>query len=294
MSQNFANSQVRQYASTIELVLQQKGSKLRDTVEVKGGYRGNQAVVVEQIGVVEAQKRTTRYAALEPRDTPHDRPWVSPEVYDWFDMVDHFDKLKALVDPTGSYVQSAVMALGRRYDDEIIRAMFADRKAGETGVSTVSFPASQVVGVTVGAGGNTGMNLAKLRAAKKILMANEVDFDSEPVTIAVTAEEHDELLNETQMISLEFQDKPVLVEGKITRCMGFDFKHSEKLQLDGSGYRRIPVWAKSRVHLATWEEIYTSVDRRYDKSGHPWQVYAMAMFGATRKEEKGVVEIKCA
>ena len=292
MSQQFSNAATQQFATNIELLLQQKGSRLRDTVTVGTGYRGKQASPVEQVGIIEAQANTSRYAPIEPRDTPHDRPWLFPETYDWADFVDHIDKLKAITDPTSAYVMSAVNALGRRLDSIIIAQLFADRKTGELATTTTSFLANHVVGVTVGAGGNTGLNLAKLRAAKAILMADEVDFDSEQVTCVITSQESDDLLNETQMVSLDYNEKPVLVEGRITRFMGFNFKHSERLQLDGSGYRRIPVYAKSKVHAGIWEDIVTSVEKRIDLRGHPYQVYAQMTTGATRVEEKGVVEIK--
>jgi hypothetical protein len=43
-----------------------------------------------------------------------------------------------------------------------------------------------------------------------------------------------------------------------------------------------------------WQDITTHISERNDKAGIPWQVYVYGTFGATRLEEKKVVEIKCA
>jgi hypothetical protein len=81
MSQNISTHYAVQYASTIELLLQQKGSKLRDTVTFHSIKGAKAASLLDQIGQVNATKRTTRYPKLTPADTPTDRPWVYPSDY---------------------------------------------------------------------------------------------------------------------------------------------------------------------------------------------------------------------
>ena len=66
-------------------------------------------------------------------------------------------------------------------------------------------------------------NVAKLRAAKRLLMAAGVDLDSEQVFMAITASDHDALLNETQVVSLDFNTRPTLVDGRVTAFMGINF-----------------------------------------------------------------------
>jgi len=111
--------------------------------------------------------------------------------------------------------------------------------------------------------------------------------------VVITAQQHDDLLNEAQAISLDYNTRPVLVDGKITAFMGFNFVHCERLPVDGSSYRRVPAYAKSGVHLGMWNDINTQISMRDDK-GYATQVYVKGTFGATRTEEKKVVEIKCA
>lgn len=294
MSNQIENHRAIQFASTVALLLQQKGSKLRDTCMPFTVTGAKAASPVDQIGAVEATKRTTRYPSLTPADTPHDRPWVYPSDYDWNDLIDSIDKLRMITDPQSSYAQNGMYALGRAQDKEIVSAYFADRKTGEQGGTTTAFPtATQQIAVNFGASGNVGLTVAKMRRAKQKLMAAEVDIDSDPLIMPVSSIQHDNLLAEMQVISLDFNEKPVMVEGKITRFLGFELKHTEKLGVDGSSFRRIPAYAKSGMTFATWNEITADISQRKDLAGLPMQVYIFGTFGATRNEDLKMIEILC-
>lgn len=292
MSFNITTHFVQQYTTNVQLLLQQKGSKLRNAVTV-GSYTGKAAKAIEQVGPVTAQKRTIRHGDTPLISTPADARWVFPVDYEWADLIDDQDKLRMLIDPTSSYSQNGAYALGRAMDDEIITAFFADAKTGENGSTTTSFGANQDVVVATGSTGATGLNISKLREAKKILMANEVDIDNDPLFCIITAQQHDDLLNEAQAISLDYNTRPVLVDGKITAFMGFNFIHTERLPVNSSSYRRVPAFAKSGMHLGLFNDINTMISERADK-GYATQVYVKGTFGATRTEEGKVVEIVCA
>lgn len=284
----------QQYASTIELLLQQKDSRFSGTVSPMGVTGAKAAVPVDQIGATEATKRTTRFPPLNPVGVPTDRPWVYPSDYDWNDLLDSADKLRTLTDPKGSLALSGQYAMNRVKDREIRDAWFGDRKTGQEGGTTTTFPAGQQVAVNFGAAGNVGLTVAKMSEAKRILMAAEVDLESDPLTIGVKAKQHDNLLGEIQVISLDFNERPVMMDGKVVRFLGFDLKNSELIAADASSFDRIPCYAKSGMVLAQWNGITTDVSQRKDLAGLPWQVYVYGTFGSTRKEEKKVVEIKCA
>jgi len=292
MSFNITTHFVQQYTTNVQLLLQQKGSKLRNTVTV-GSYTGKAAKAIEQVGPVTAQKRTIRHGDTPLISTPADARWVFPVDYEWADLIDDQDKLRMLIDPTSSYSQNGAYALGRAMDDEIISAFFADAKTGENGSTTTVFGADQDVVVGTGSTGATGLNISKLREAKKILMQNEVDIDNDPLFCIITAQQHDDLLNEAQAISLDYNTRPVLVDGKITAFMGFNFVHTERLPLNSSSQRRVPAFAKSGMHLGMFNDINTMISERADK-GYATQVYVKGTFGATRTEEGKVVEIVCA
>lgn len=292
MSLNIPTHFVQQYSSNIQLLLMQKGSKLRPYV-MTGSHVGKQASPVDQIGAINMQLVTGRFQAMGRVDAPTDRRWVFPSDYDLNQLIDSFDKLRLLTDPNSSYVQNAVYAAGRQFDDLIIDAFFGTAKTGETGSTSTTFPAANQVAVGFGASGNTGLTVAKLREAKRLLMGYEVDVETDTLTAVVTAKQHDDLLAEAQVISTDFNSMPVMVEGKITRFLGINIIHCERLDTDANSYRRVPVFAKSGMYLGVWNDMMTDIDRRKDLQSMPWQAYLTMTAGATRLEENKTIEIKC-
>lgn len=300
MSVNLANNYAYQFSSNLQLLLQTKGSKLRQAVTT-GSHVGSQASPVDQVGAINATKVTTRFANMPRTDAPTDRRWAFPVDYDVNQMVDSFDKLRLLIDPSSVYSTNAMYALGRAIDDEIIAQIFGTNKTGLVGGTSTSFLTANVVGVNTG-GTDSGMNVSKLRAARKILAGNEVDLDNDPIYCAITAKEADDLLNEIQVISSDFNGAtaPVLTDGKVTRFLGINFIHCERLAVSSLGTddqsgssTAIPMWAKSGMYLGLWNDIQTDVSPRKDVQGIPWQVYAKATIGATRLEEKKCIKIWC-
>ena len=289
MSDQISTAFVQQYSTNVGLLLQQRGSKLRDAVTV-GSYTGKAAKAVEQIGSETAQARTSRHSDTPLISTPHDARWVFPTDYEWADLIDDQDKLRMLIDPTSPYAINGAYALGRAMDNLIISAALGTAKTGENGTTNTSF-ATATQQITVG-GTPTGLTVAKLRAAKKILLANEVDVEMDPLFIAVTAKQLDDLLGTTEVTSSDYNTVKALVQGQVDTFMGFKFIHTELLGVDGSDDRRVIAWAKSGLHLGMWNDINSKIDIRADKS-YATQVYVKGTFGATRTEEKKVVEILC-
>lgn len=287
MSFEVTTAFVQQYTTNVQLLLQQRGSKLRDYCTM-GSYTGKAAKAVEQIGAVTAQRKTSRHSDTPLISTPHDARWVFPTDFEWADMIDDQDKLRMLIDPTSPYAQNGAYALGRSLDDLIIEAALGSAKTGENGVTTTAFAtATQSIAV-----GGTGLTIAKLRQAKRILTANEVDIANDPLYLAVTATQIDNLLGTTEVTSADFNTVKALVNGDVDSFMGFKFVNIERLGVDGSGDRRCFAWAKSGLHVGMWNDINSKITERADKS-YATQVYVKGTFGATRTDEKKVVEIIC-
>ena len=287
MSFQVTTAFVQQYSTNVQLLLQQRGSRLRDCVTV-GSYTGKAAKMVEQIGAVTAQAKTSRHADTPLISTPHDARWVHPTDYDWADMIDDQDKLRMLIDPTSPYAMNGAYALGRAMDSLIITAALGAALTGENGSTSTAFDTANQQ-IVVGA---AGLTVAKLRTAKKKLMANEVDVENDPLYCAVTAVQLDNLLGTTEVTSSDYNTVKALVSGSVDTFMGFKFIHTELLGLDGSSDRRCIAWAKSGMHLGIWNDITTKISERADKS-YATQVYVKGTFGATRVEEGKVVEIIC-
>jgi hypothetical protein len=296
MSQFVVTHYVQQYTTNVQLLSQQKGSRLRNSVTIDT-YKGKQGVPVDQFAPTVATKRTTRYPALTPADITGDRRWVFPSDYDWNDLIDSIDKLRLLIDPQSSYVQSGNAAMNRAMDDEIIAAFFGDAKTGVDGSTTTSFPSSQQVSASEGASGATGLNVEKLKAGIQLLLANEAwdPSSGERINCVITAKGNRNLMDEVQVINADYNgEKAVVNDGFVMSWGKIDFIHSERLALNGSSQTRVPLYVKSGMHLGMWQDLSADVSQRKDLAGLPWQVYLYGTFGGTRLEEKKVVELPCA
>jgi galactitol-specific phosphotransferase system IIB component len=293
MSANLPTHFVQQYSTNIQLLLQTKGGKFGQHV-MRETHHGKAATPVDQFGAVEMQPVTSRFAPMGRVDAATDRRWVYPSDYDLPQQIDSFDKLKMITDPSSMYVQNAVNAALRQQDRLILAAFTGTAKTGETGATSTIFTAANEVDVAVG-GSNSKLNVAKIKAVKELMEANNVDFETEEVFIGITAADHASLLNEIQVISSDFNSgAPILQQGRVIEFLGFKLVQSQLVEtvLAGTNEVTLPVWCKSGMHLGTWDEMKTDVSQRKDLQGLPWQVYLTMSAGATRLEENKVYAIE--
>lgn len=296
MSFQITTAFVQQFKGNIQLLSQQKGSKLSD--KVRHEPITGESAFFDQVGSVEAVDVVARHRDSPVMDTPHSRRMVVPVDAEWGDLIDKLDKVKTLNDPTSSYTQSAVYALGRKKDDRIIAAATGVSKTGKDGSVNIVLPETQKVAVTLGHAlgvTNAGLTLEKLIAAKSLFGTNDVDLDDpeNKLYLAVSQLQLDDLLNTTEVKSADYNTVKALVKGDIDSFMGFDFVRTERLLLNKTtDIRTCFAWAKSGLLLALNEDITVKITERGDKSFATY-VYACISAGATRMEEKKVVEIPC-
>jgi hypothetical protein len=283
MSTQVTTAFVQQYSANVQMLSQQRGSLLRDAVRVEAMMGKN--AFFDQVGSATAQKRTTRHGDTPQMDTPHARRRVSLVDYEYADLIDDQDKVRMLIDPTSSYAQAAAFAMGRAMDDEIIAAATGTAFTGETGSTSTALPSAQQI-----ANGGTDMTVAKLREAKKIMDLASVD-PSIPRYIAVSPEQIDALLGDTNVTSSDFNTVKALVQGDVNQFMGFNFIVSNRLAKSGN-IRSCFAWAEDGMALAIGKDVNARIDERADK-GYATQVYYCMSIGATRMEEDKVVQIDC-
>lgn len=283
MSDQITTAFVQQYKGTLYNLVQQKGSRLREavTVEAVNGEFG----YFDQIGATAAVERTSRHSDSPLVNTPHSRRQVTMRDFEWGDLIDNPDKVRLLIDPSSTYLQSAMWALGRKVDDILIDAALGSAKTGKAGATSVPLPAGQKVAASA-----TGLNLTKLLAAKETLDKNDVDPD-DPRFIAVTAKQVTDLLNTTEIKSSDYNTVKALAQGEVDSFLGFKFIRVQRVTAV-SNVRQCIAWAKSGLLLALGADIKGRVIERPDKS---FSVYAYASLscGATRMEEEKVVQVDC-
>lgn len=295
MSVNVTTFYVQQYAKVLNQLAQQQGSRLRSAV-TEQMYTGKAGSPVEQVAAIAMLPVSSRYSPMGRVDAATDRRWVYPSDFELPQLLDSFDQLRLLIDPKSKFVQNAHDAANRQIDDLIISAMFGTAKTGETGQNSTTLPSGQIVSVQQGAAAPTGLTVAKLREAKRILLTNEaISPDSPEIYCACGAKQLDNLMAEAQVVSTDFNDTPVLVDGVVKRFLGINFVHTERLPTgtdDQAGTStKVAIWQKSGLHLGLWNDITTDVSQRKDLSSLPWQAYVYMTAGATRLEEKRLVQV---
>src|ERR1700741_4732268 len=293
MSANAPNLYVSQFTTLVDVLLQQKGSKLRNKVMVQTGLIGKQSSPMDQVGSIEAQTPAGRFAPLLRQDPALARRWFTPKDKEVVLMFDKFDQLRMLSDPKSRYPELSANAIGRAWDDEIIASAFATSVTGETGTGTEAFSSTYSIAADFGSSGTeTGLVVPKLIEARRLLRSAEVDIDNEQLTLIIGNQQEADLLNQAQVTSSDFnRNGGVLTDGKVPRFLGFDIVVSNRLSLVSSDNRACIAFAKSGLALGVWEDYNASIDRRTDLSGLPWQLYACSTFGATRTEQGKVIRI---
>lgn len=283
----------RQFANTLMMLLQQQGSRLRGKVTEKG-YTGKMASPVDQVGAVEMQPVTGRFTPMGRVDAPADRRWVSPSFFDLPQLVAETDTVEMILDPKGKYMENALAAAGRQVDRTILAAALATNYTGEEGTTATTFLAGNIVAKNFGASASVGMTVAKLREIRRIFGTHNLDFQKEKLRIAMTITQHDNLLGEVQTTNADYNGgNAVLVDGMIKRFLGFDFEILELVNYAESTVRACVAWAESGMHLGLWTDIKTNISLRNDLTGIPTQLYVKMGIGATRLEEKKLVQVNC-
>ncbi len=287
-----------QYSTNLELLLQQEGSRLRMRVD-EGYHIGKLASPINQIGAFKTQQPQGRYAPLQLVDANYVRRWVSPTFRDLAVPVDNFDLVQSLVDPKSKITQAAAAAFGRDIDDIIIAAATGTAQTGTEPGSLINetFDTTKFrIADTFGNGVTPiGLTVPKLLEAKRILTRYENNLDADMLCLVIGSQQEQDLLNQTTIVSTDFNDRPVLVDGKVTRFLGFEIVRSERLTETTPGATRgVLAFVKSGLYLGVWKDIEVFIDPRTDLSSRPWQVYTCLGVGATRTQPGKVIQILCA
>jgi len=275
------------YENNIELALNQTKSLL-DGALVEQAASGEKAKIKDIVGNVASQTANERHGDTKYVNTPHDGVWLpKPDEEYYADLVDNADRLATGIDIQGEYTMAAAATINRARDDKDLAGLYGPIISGKEGTTSTPFPGSMIVPVTTGgSSGNQRMNVAKVRAANKLLMANFNDMQEERF-MTLTSEQMDDLLNEIPVTSADFQRVfgGEFSNGVITKLLGFTIipielgnpllKFSAPLSVDGSGFRKNLFWVKSGGRRGVWQKIRSEIDRL------PTKLYSTQIFAGT-------------
>ena len=289
---NIPNHFTTQFDSNWKHLVQQKNSKLKEYVtldSIEGKEKSYNQLDATSMTQITDRSRDTRIT-----DQAMAKRWIRPLNYDCAKLVDEFDEqfLGEVVLPTSPIIQSHAAAYARTCDSIIIGALGGTAYTGTTGTTATVLPAGQKIAanyVESGAVANSGLTIAKLRAAKFLFDSNEVDEEEERIMV-VSAKQLQDLLRTVEATSADYNSVRALVDGTLNTFMGFKFRRSQQLPL-ATDIRSCFAYVKSGVILAE-RGLKTMMDVRPDLS-HSLQIRSVASLAAVRMEEKKVVEIAC-
>jgi hypothetical protein len=205
---------------------------------------------------------------------------VTCTLQDWnaAEYSDIFNQAKVNFDERSELVKVVANAIGRRQDQLIINALAAS--------ST-----SNVVTEDEG-GTDTGLNVAKLRAAKKLLDKNNVPMDNRHIIIHANSLSN--LLSETAVTSADFNTVRALVSGELNTFLGFTFHTLGDRDEGGlaiaSSERKL--WAFHRDAIGYAEGIAPRTEINYVPEKTSWLVNALFSAGAVAIDAEGIVEVQ--
>jgi hypothetical protein len=289
---NIPNHYTTQFDSNWKHLVQQKNSKLKEYVtldSIEGKEKSYNQLDATSMTQITDRSRDTRIS-----DQAMAKRWIRPLNYDCAKLVDEFDEqfLGEVVLPTSPIIQSHGAAYARTCDKIIIDALGGTAFTGATGTTATVLPAGQKIAanyVESGTAANSGLTIAKLRAAKFLFDSNEVDEEEERIMV-VSAKQLQDLLRTVEATSADYNTVRALVDGTLNTFMGFKFRRSQQLPL-ATDIRSCFAYVKSGVILAE-RGLKTHMDVRADLS-HSLQIRSVASLAAVRMEEKKVVEIAC-
>lgn len=262
--------------------------------EVKQAYQGQRllaGVTRERSGVEGSTVRFPKIGKgsatirvpqtdVTPLNVTYSQVTATMEDYIAAEYSDIFNQQKVNFDERQELVQVVSGAIARRMDQVVLDAL--------TAASSPSTVSNDIGGT------DSDLNVAKLRAAKKAMDANNVPMEGR--TILVHANNLSSLLSETEVTSSDFNTVKALVTGEVDTFLGFKFitlgdRDEGGLAIDGSSDRTIFAFHRDAVGLGIGMNQSSRVDYIPEKTS--FLVASMFSAGAVAIDDEGIVKITC-
>jgi len=217
---------------------------------------------------------------VTPLNVTYSQVTATMEDYIAAEYSDIFNQQKVNFNERQELVQVVSGAIARRMDQVVLDAL--------TAASSPSTVSNDIGGT------DTDLNVAKLRAAKKAMDANNVPAEGR--TILVHANNLSSLLSETEVTSSDFNTVKALVTGDVDTFLGFKFitlgdRDEGGLAIDGSSDRTIFAFHRDALGLGIGMGQQSRVDYIPEKTS--FLVASMFSAGAVAIDDEGIVKITC-
>jgi hypothetical protein len=280
-----------EYSKNWEMLAQQMDSRLGAAVTpttITGKRRK-----FNQLDEGEMSEVTERKGDTPDGDSTGDSYWIFRRKFEKVIVFDEDDEIQlgTIALPDSDEVASMAAASNRTKDRVIIQAFDGTRYIGENGTTSNSFSGGMSIAadyVASGSTANSGLTLAKISRAKKLLDEQEVDDGDR--YFAHSSQQLQDMLLVDKMTSEDYASVKALVDGKIDRFLGFKFVRTELLTRNTStDVRTCFAWHKSGIKFAEGGRN-THMDMLPSRR-HCKQIRGVYRCGAVRTENEKVVRI---
>lgn len=279
------------YSRIILPLARQERSLLFDRVYVKSDITGK-CFYQDQIGKWEMSAKTTVNPDTPQNDPNLSRTRIDIGTYNDARMLDRSLRLQEFSDPMSETSYCISSAVGIQMDKLIYDALGGTAHRGETGATSVSFPAAKTIAADfAGTGSNTGLTTTKIRRAAKLLNAQGVPTYDRTFVCSATGLE--QLLGTTVVTNSDYNSIKALVAGEIDTWLGFKFVILPDgiIHVDNNHIADYFAFHKTGICFGMLEELFLRVEERADKS-YSKQIYYEINAGAGRLEEAKVIKVK--
>lgn len=250
-------------------------AKLVAAVRQRRGVEGS-SVKFPRVGKGVATVRVPQ-SDVTPLNVAFSQATVNLTDFNAAEYADIFNQAKVNFDERQELVQVVANAIGRRQDQIILDAL-----SGSSTANTVD----EDIG-----GADTGLNVAKLREAKKLLDKNNVPMDNRHIIIH--ANSLASILGETAVTSADFNTVRALVSGELDTFLGFMF-HTIGDRAEGglpiaNAERKLFAFHRDAIGYA--EGIAPRTEINYIPEKTSFLVNAVFSAGAVAIDAEGIVEI---
>jgi len=276
------NAAIASFGEEVKLSYQ-GASRLRGRVKLKTGIIGQQHFF-QKLGQGIALQQNAPSELIVPADYSHTKVAVTLTNWRIGDYTDLFDQAETTVDERADIARSNAMSIGRAEDQLIIDALDA--------ATSIAGTVDEDLGGT-----NSPINAAKLRRAKRLLVATGAGGPTSDHTLVINAVGLEGALAETEITSADYQTMRVLVDADLDqkKAFGFTFIVLEDraeggLPLGSSQIRLCFAFDRVAVGLATAIEPTSRVDFIPERAS--WLSQSMLKAGSVVIDSRGVVEVQ--
>lgn len=286
------------YNSNVRLLLSQANSKLEGTCDQEGDVA--EQSFHDQSSPFETSEKQSGINETNNIRPTFERRRLTVTPFNASPIYTRNEQARSAIEIGSSNMRQMTRAFNRTKDDVKIAALLGTAYSGKDGLTPIELPATQKVAVNFDESGtpaDSNLTIGKLRETLQIFENNDMDTEEliqeGKLFFAASPKQKQALLRSTEVTSSDFAAVKALVNGDVSTFMGFTFKWTTRLPLaSGSATdRRCIAWSWDAAVFGTGVMV-NRVDELPTKD-YAIQLYTEMELGATRLEEKQVIEIQC-